>query len=360
MNEKTVAVIGAGNGGFTMAADLALSGWNIHLYELPRFKENITPLLKEGGIHITGAANTGFAKLGRITSDISEAIEHASCLMVNMVSLAHEEMAELLAPVVREDQPIFILPGNAGSLVFTNIFRKKGRRMKAPIAEVLTLPYGCRKTSPTSVNVSRLLGRIPLASFPSRDNDKALNLFQKFYPKTFLMTNVLEVAINNPNIILHPAPSMLNMARIEFSKGDFGLYQEGFSPSVMKVMDALDQEIMAVQKALGLPITPFRVLFEARYDKPFEEQFGFMRRVGNRGPFDVKTRYITEDVPTGMVLIASIGRLFGIPTPTFDATIQICSVMNEVDYWKSGRTLQWLGLANLSLDQLKRYLYEGE
>jgi opine dehydrogenase len=117
---------------------------------------------------------------------------------------------------------------------------------------------------------------------------------------------------------------------------------------------------MAVQKALGLPITPFRVLFEARYDKPFEEQFGFMRRVGNRGPFDVKTRYITEDVPTGMVLIASIGRLFGIPTPTFDATIQICSVMNEVDYWKSGRTLQWLGLANLSLDQLKRYLYEGE
>jgi len=63
MNEKTVAVIGAGNGGFTMAADLALSGWNIHLYELPRFKENITSLLKEGGIHITGAANTGLAKL---------------------------------------------------------------------------------------------------------------------------------------------------------------------------------------------------------------------------------------------------------------------------------------------------------
>jgi len=35
-----------------------------HLYEMPRFKENITPLLKEGGIQITGVANTGFAKLG--------------------------------------------------------------------------------------------------------------------------------------------------------------------------------------------------------------------------------------------------------------------------------------------------------
>jgi opine dehydrogenase len=360
MNEKTVAVIGAGNGGSTMAADLTLSGWIIHLYEMPRFKDNIAPLLKEGGIHITGAANTGFARLGRITSDIKEAIDGASCIMVNMVSLAHEEIAELLAPVVREDQPLFILPGNAGSLVFTKIFRKMGKKMRAPVAEVLTLPYGCRKTSPTSVNVSRLLGKIPLAAFPSRDNDAALNLFKMFYPKTFLMTNVLEVAINNPNIILHPAPSMLNMARIEFSKGDFGLYQEGFSPSVMKVMDGLDKEIMDLQKALGLPVYSYKKLFETRYENPFEEQFGFMRKAGNRGPFDVKTRYITEDVPVGMVLVASLGRKFGIPTPTFDATIQLCGLMNGVDYWKSGRTLQWLGLANLSPDQLKRYLVEGE
>lgn len=360
MDSKTVAVIGAGNGGFTMAADLALAGWKIHLYEMPRFKENITPLLKEGGIHITGAANTGFAKLERITSDIKDAIEDASCLMVNMVSLAHEEMAEILAPVVREDQPIFILPGNAGSLVFTNIFRKKGKRMKSPIAEVLTLPYGCRKTSPTSVNVSRLLGKIPLAAFPSKDNDKALNLFKRFYPKTFLMTNALEVAINNPNIILHPAPSMLNMARIEFSKGDFGLYQEGFSSSVMKVMDGLDKEIMDLQKALELPVYSYKKLFETRYEKSFEEQFGFMRKAGNRGPFDVTTRYITEDVPVGMVLVASLGRKVGVPTPTFDATIQFCGLMNGTDYWKNGRTLQWLGLAHLSPEQLKRYLHEGE
>jgi opine dehydrogenase len=360
MTEKTVAVLGAGNGGFTMAADLTLAGWKIQLYELPRFKENITPLLKEGGIHITGAARTGFAKLERITTDIHEALEGASCLMVNMVSLAHEEMAEILAPVVREDQPIFILPGNAGSLVFAKVFRNKGKKMKAPIAEVLTLPYGCRKTSPTSVNVSRLLGKIPLAAFPSKDNEKAMAFFQKCYPKTYLMTNVLEVAINNPNLVLHPAPSMLNMARIEFSKGDFGLYQEGFSPSVMRVMDGLDKEIMDLQKALGLPVYSYKTLFERRYEKSFEEQFGFMRKAGNRGPFDVKTRYITEDVPVGMVLVASLGRRLGIPTPTFDATIQFCGLMNGIDYWKEGRTLERLGLENLNREQLTRYLSEGE
>lgn len=360
MDERTVAVIGGGNGGFAMAADLALSGWDINLYDLPRFKENITPLLSEGGIHITGAAHTGFAKLSRITSDINEAVENAYYIMVTTVALAHEEVAKIIAPVVQEDQTIFVLPGNAGSLIFTKIFREKGKKIKTPIAETLTLPYGCRKTSPTSVNISRMLGKNPLAAFPSKFNDTILSTFQKFYPKTFLMTNVLEVAINNPNIILHPGPSMLNMARIEFSKGDFGLYQEGFSPSVMKTMDGLDKELMDIQKSLGFPVLSYKKLFEMRYEKPFEEQFGFMRKVGNKGPFDVKTRYITEDVPIGMVLIASIGRWLGVPTPTFDAVIHLCGLMNETDYWKEGRSLEKLGLSNLNFDELNKYLKLGE
>lgn len=85
-----------------------------------------------------------------------------------------------------------------------------------------------------------------------------------------------------------------------------------------------------------------------------------MREAGNRGPFDVKTRYITEDVPVGMVLIASLGQWLEVPTPAIHATIQFCGLMNEIDYWKEGRTLERLGLAKLNLNQLKRYLREGE
>jgi opine dehydrogenase len=359
MDERTVAVIGGGNGGFAMAANLALSGWDINLYELPRFKENITPLLSEGGIHITGAAHTGFAKLSRITSDINEAVENAYYIMVTTVALAHEEVAKIIAPAVREGHAIFILPGNGGSLIFAKAFREKGITTKVYIAEALTLPYACRKTSLTSVNVSRMLGKNPLAAFPSKDNEKILNIFQKFYPDSFLMTNVLEVAINNPNIILHPGPSILNMARIEFSKGDFGLYQEGFSPSVMKIMDGLDKELMDIQKTLGFPVLSYKKLFEMRYEKPFEEQFGFMRKLGNKGPFNVNTRYITEDVPVGMALVASLGIFLSVPTPTFDSIISLSCLMSETNYWDEGRTLRKLGLSSLNLSELANYLESG-
>jgi len=366
MDPKTIAVIGAGNGGFAMAADLALSGWKISLYELPRFRENIDPLSDKGGIDIVGTnidgkANSGFGKLNKITCDIKDAIDDAHCIMVNTRAVTHGEVAELMGPHLKEGQTIFILPGNGGSLLFTKIFREMGMKVKVDLAETLTFPYGCRKTSPTSVFVDRMLGKNLLAAFPSRNNDKLLNTFKTFYPNSSTWHHVLEIAISNPNIILHPAATMLSVARIEFSKGDFGLYTEGFSPSVMKVLESLDEESVNIKRCLGIPAISYKELYEIRHSRPFKEHWDQVLCTKNspRGPTDVKTRYITEDVPVGMVLIASIGRLYGVPTPTFDSVIHLCGVMNDCDYWGEGRTMEKLGLSKLSLKDLKEYLKQG-
>jgi len=359
MDLETIAVIGAGNGGFALAADLAMNGWRINLYELPRFGENIIPLKEKSGINITGVANIGFARFNKITTDMAAAVEDASIVLVNTVALAHEEIAVLLAPHLKDGQGIFIIPGSGGSFVFKKVFAEAGIGAEVFIAETYTLPYGCRKTDSTTVNVSRLLGDPLLAALPSRDNEKALEKYRRLYPESLLMTNALEVAICNPNIILHPAATMLSISRIEHTGGDFGLYQEGFSPSVMEILDALDRECLRVQKGLGLPGSSFKGLFEKRYHRGFDEQFSAMRKLGSRGPFDVKTRYITEDVPIGMVLVSSIGRWLGIPTPTYDSVIHLCGVMNTTDYWKEGRTLEKLGLSKMSLEELKRFVESG-
>jgi opine dehydrogenase len=359
MGAKVVAVIGAGNGGCAIAADLALAQWNVNLFEFRRYKGNIEPLIAQGGIHITGAANQGFAKLGKMTTDMKDAVKGAKHILVTTQSLAHEDVALKIAPHVESGQTIFVMPGSGGSLVFRRVFRDKGVNVALDIAETISLPYGCRKTSPTTVNVSRLLGNILLAALPSRNNDKVLEAFREMYPNSSLMSNVLEVAISNPNLILHPGPTMLSISRIEFSKGDFGLYQEGFTNSIVKVMDRLDSEIMAIRERLGLPLLSYKQLMEVRYGKSFEEHFQFMVKVGSRGPFDVKTRYITEDVPIGLVLVSSLGKYLGVSTTTCDAIIHLCGVMNDTDFWHRGRTLESLGIAGLNLESLKRLLTDG-
>jgi opine dehydrogenase len=73
----------------------------------------------------------------------------------------------------------------------------------------------------------------------------------------------------------------------------------------------------------------------------------------------MQDRYITEDVPVGMVLTASIGRKMGVPTPTYDAIIEIASVVNDRDFYAEGRSLENLGLAHLTRRQLRSFFKTG-
>ncbi len=167
--------------------------------------------------------------------------------------------------------------------------------------------------------------------------------------------SVLEPALYNTNIIVHPVGSLLNMGRIEFSRGEFWMYKEGLTPSVDKVIHAMDRERAAVFSALGYrPRT---------YDEVFRDSFNMTRAefavASSKGPFSMQDRYITEDIPMGAVLTASLGRKVGAPTPTYDAMIHIASVVNDTDYMATGRSLENLGLANLTVGQLQDYLLTG-
>jgi len=68
---------------------------------------------------------------------------------------------------------------------------------------------------------------------------------------------------------------------------------------------------------------------------------------------------VTEDVPYGMVLLSTLGDLLRVPTPTHDAAIQLTSIINRTDYWKTGRGMKQLGLSRLDKKGLNRFLLEG-
>ena len=46
MTPKKIAVLGGGNGAHTMAAEFALKGHTVNLYEMPQFKNNMKKVLK--------------------------------------------------------------------------------------------------------------------------------------------------------------------------------------------------------------------------------------------------------------------------------------------------------------------------
>ncbi len=353
---KTITVIGAGNAGHAMAAHLSLSGYQVRLYELPAFAQNLEPIQAQGGIRLTGVLGEGVAKLALVTDDIRQAVEGASHLFVVTQALAHETVARLAAPYLQEGQTIVLFPGSGGTLEFAQVFRAVGHVPPVFLAETVTLPYACRIKGPAWVNIHAGPGqREVIGVFPARATEAVLENLQTIYPMLTPARHVLEAALYNPNILLHPIGVLFNLGRIEYAQGEFWMYKEGFTPSVMKILRALEQERAQILRILGVEPMPFEAYYRWRYGSDWSE----FAAVSSKGPASADTRYIREDIPMGMVLLSSLGRQLGVPTPTADALIHLSSVIHDTDYRAAGRTTAKLGIDHLGPKQLLHFLETG-
>jgi len=81
---------------------------------------------------------------------------------------------------------------------------------------------------------------------------------------------------------------------------------------------------------------------------------------GERGPKDFQFRFITEDVPYGLVPTHSIGDELNVPTLTINSVIQLWSIINQVNYFEQGYNAEKLGLKDLTAKEMIKFVTEGE
>ena len=92
-------------------------------------------------------------------------------------------------------------------------------------------------------------------------------------------------------------------------------------------------------------------LFEA-----IQNQEGYY---GIKAPSTLNHRYIFEDVPMSLVPIAAMGSRYGVSVRGIDSVIRLACIIHRTDYWRRGRTLDRLGLEELSVSEITRYVNEG-
>jgi len=377
MEKDLVAVLGGGNGGHAVAANLSLNGYKVNFFELPQFAESFERVLRTKEIRIEGVSIDGIAKLHLATTDIQQAIKDAEVLFVVTPAFGHKAMAETCAPFVQDGQIIVLMPGSGGSLEFVKIFKQKKVKREITFAETSTLPYGARLKSSGHVSIFIHTVILPTGVFPSKRTNEVIPKLKQFYPSISPAKDVMEAAINNPNPIVHPVATLLSATRIEHAKGEFYLYAEGMTPSVARAYESLNQERLSICRALGYQLYHWDNLEfrdynlgeteeECRYrilntsmDAAFGKD-GIYAGIKMKGPEHMKDRYVTEDVPYGMVLLSTLGSLLGVPTPTHDAVIQLSSVVNRTNYWRTGRGMKELDLSKWDKKGLKKFLKEGE
>jgi len=376
MSQGPIAILGAGNGGQCAAADLTLAGFEVNLFQLLEFKEEFEAVRRRKEITLEGVGRTGTARLNKATYDIEDSLEDAEIVLVIVPSFGHATMAQLAAPCLEDGQIVAFLPGNGGSLEWHRILRELGVTADILLAESCTLPYGARLVEPGVVRNMVKSVTLPTGVFPAKRADEAISRLRELYPAIAPCQDVLEAAINNANPIVHPAATLLNAGRIEYSRGDFFLYVEGMTPSVARIYESLNEERLAICDRVGWKLyhwdnLDFRgyqlgeTLEEMRariLNTSMDATFGEgsiepgMQMIG---PRSMQDRFITEDVPYGLTLTQQIGEMLGVPTPTTSAIVQLCSVINGADYGAQGRGIKELGLEGLDAESLQAFLREG-
>jgi opine dehydrogenase len=365
--EKPVfCVLGAGNGGMAMAAHLALKGFSVNLYN--RSPERLLPIRQAGGIQIIAREEElprGRGRLAVVTADIAEALAEADILMVAVPATGHAFMAEQCAPHLRDGQIVVLHPGRTGgALEFHHILRQHHVKADVAVAEAQTFLYASRAVNPAQVQIFRIKNSVPVAAIPAHRTPEVIKALSCAYQEFVPGDNVMKTSMDNIGAVFHPAATVLNCARIESTHGEFDYYIDGITPSAARILEALDAERVAVGAAMGFNCMSAREWLYIAYDAAGKTLYDAMRAnpgyYGIKAPNRIDHRYLWEDVPMSLVPIASMGDMLGVPCPTIKAIIHLANLLHDCDYWQSGRTVEKLGLAGLTLQQIRQLVLEGK
>ncbi len=369
---RTVAILGAGNGGCAAAADLTHRGFAVHLFS--RNRATLRPILDRGGLELTGVVGEGFMKLARISDRIDETVAGADLIMTATPILAFDYFAKILAPHLRNGQILFFNPGQAGGgLYFHRCLRLAGGPVVRSV-ETPTLTYGTRIPEPGKTWIKTKVRNLPCGAFPAKDRDELLSIIRQLYPVLEPAVNVLETALYDVNAVEHPPGVVCNAGWIEHTKGDFRFYVEGLSPSVGRVVEDLDLERLAIIRAMnartgmGIHLESFvEYFYRLGYTSVAPSGPGSVCRQqqgspGNRvtkAPESLDHRYMHEGIGYGLVPWREIAQALGVATPLMDSIIRLASSLMGQDYFRTGLTLEKMGLADSPVESWPDFLREG-
>ena len=369
-----VAILGAGNGGMTMAAHLGLDGHEVRLFELPEYAA-LDEVREHGGIRISGVEKEGLGAVALATSDIAAALRGAEVIFNPVPFYAYEAFAYSAAPHVENGQIVVAMGKGGGSVAWWQVLRELEIQSEVILGETNTLLHGCRKIRPAEVTVLGVIQENVVAAFPGKNTDCVREVLRSLFPtRDFRRApNLFESVLLDFNAITHTGPMITNAARIDsgYRKKEFHLFgRDENPPAVCNIIEAIDRERMALAEALEIEAFPLEVEHTRnKYNPghagdqvlPMYESMHTEKLEQVPGPYSLDARHLTEDVPYGLVTWASLGRMLSVPTPASDAIITLASVLNGEDYWALGRTVDKMGInPTWSKVRLKEYLEEGE
>lgn len=278
-------------------------------------------------------------------TNVLDVIEDAEVVFVTIQSIYHEDLYKSICQYLNSEQVLVCICSYMSSFYLAQYCQSlpmiaettgpylEGRIELEDMANEVVFRVGCRLTNS------------PLSVFHDNRKKECMEKLNSLHKCFNACYSVIESALLNPNMVLHTVGAIMSIPRIEYSEGNFCMYREAYThknKATLNIMLRLDEEKKAVLRALGA--RPIDIMeaggFLRGWDSFFEYSESEDRAVS---PTSVRSRYITEDVSQGLVLLESIAMRTGVQTPIAKSLIDIASAALGEDFRNTGRTIHKLG-----------------
>ena len=349
-----IAMLGAGNAGCAVAADLTMHGHELTLIKTSHamHDDNFDYLLANDGemtLHEFGENKTAHIKT--CTRDLS-LLSDAEVVIIYIQTNFHEDLIKRAAPYFKDGQIILINPGYLSTAYVLKYCDKD-----IIIAEAESSFIDGRIMEPGHFRVGFRNVRNPIGIYPSSKKEEAIKKLHLLGERFVYLNSVVEAALHNPNLVVHTIGSVMSIPRIEIAKTDFCMYHEAYTREnihTWMILEALDNEKMNVLEQLGFPRLSYvnACKYRNSLDEDIDAKQVFLdyaaMETRAKGPVKVDSRYISEDVPQGLVMLEALGKALGIATPIATALIEIASAALGRSMRAEGRTPEKLGKENIA------------
>lgn len=348
---QNITVIGGGSTGHAVSAYLTGKGFQVTLCDHEGFQEELKAVEDSDGIMLRGKAGRGIYKLVCATTDFEKAVKSAELIFVCVPAKRHQEIAERIAPYMKEGQSVLIVPGNLGSFVFRDVFKAQGVPESVIIAEMEGNLCPCRLTAPAEVTVGLPIRAKKVAALPGRRTEEFIKRNEGVLD--FVANkNVLEGALLSDNYVLHIGTTLLASSTVDQMGEDFILFQHGLTDYAVRCTEAVRQERIQLLAKFGLEerdsATEF---FEELRDWKNHPEYSVFRTL--KGPDSLSHRYVDEDAGACASMALSCADRLGVEMPVLKSIITLASAINGTDYCKEGRTLENAGYGpEMTMDEI--------
>jgi NAD/NADP octopine/nopaline dehydrogenase, alpha-helical domain len=366
-----LVICGSGNAGHALAVATSqnFDGVVDWLVGSEEKAERLRRSVFANGLQSTGVVEARAHKLRTISSDPAQIIPDADLVLIAVPAFAHASVLGRIGPHVSESAAIGCLPTRGGfefeaSQVVSgaNVRRRRGR-----IFGLQTLPWSTRVVSPGEVvHFGAVKAEVVMAALPANEGQELAGQLSKILGTRIVATDAfLNLTLGNPGQFVHPGlmyGHFRSWEGEEYTDDSIPMFYADVTDDMGRLVEQLSYDAIAVARAIKEKssgaldlsgVVPVHEWLKSSYSDvtadrtsvatcfrtgPIQARQAPMIEVGpGRFVPNFSYRYLSEDVPFGLVITKGIAEIANVPTPAIDEVISWAQSKMEKCYLTNGK-----------------------